>query len=210
MADNQPPAPENSNQTEEEKYLKWEDYFMAVAVLSSKRSKDPKTQVGACIVNQDKRIVGTGYNGMPNGCPDDEMSWLHKDENEVDHKHLYVCHAEMNAIMNKNSADVKGCTMYVTLFPCNECAKIIIQAGLSKIVYLSKKENDTSERIAAERLLQRSGIAYRRLESKRTEIKISLTAKDYGAKQQSENPNVLAPGASQREEESDEVEAEDE
>ncbi|CAL8238491.1 unnamed protein product, partial [Lota lota] len=101
---------------------------MAVAVLVSQRSKDPNTKVGACIVSQDNKIVGTGYNGMPNGCGDDLLPWAREAEDRLDTKYPYVCHAELNAIMNKNSADVKNCTMYVTLFPCNECAKLIIQA----------------------------------------------------------------------------------
>ncbi|CAO2612118.1 Deoxycytidylate deaminase [Lemmus lemmus] len=115
-------------------YLEWPEYFMAVAFLSAQRSKDPNSQVGACIVNTENKIVGIGYNGMPNGCSDDLLPWRRTAENKLDTKYPYgktssVCHAELNAIMNKNSADVKGCSMYVALFPCNECAKLIIQAG---------------------------------------------------------------------------------
>lgn len=110
-------------------YLEWPEYFMAVAFLSAQRSKDPSSQVGACIVNTENKIVGIGYNGMPNGCSDDLLPWRRTAENKLDTKYPYVCHAELNAIMNKNSADVKGCSMYVALFPCNECAKLIIQAG---------------------------------------------------------------------------------
>ncbi|XP_067578060.1 deoxycytidylate deaminase isoform X2 [Pseudorca crassidens] len=112
-------------------YLEWPEYFMAVAFLSAQRSKDPNSQVGACIVNAENKIVGIGYNGMPNGCSDDLLPWRRTAESILDTKYPYVCHAELNAIMNKNSADVKGCTMYVALFPCNECAKLIIQAGNS-------------------------------------------------------------------------------
>ncbi|KAI3352798.1 hypothetical protein L3Q82_019231, partial [Scortum barcoo] len=112
-----------------EDYLEWPEYFMAVAFLSAQRSKDPSSQVGACIVNQDNKIVGIGYNGMPNGCDDDLLPWSRSADDRLETKYPYVCHAELNAIMNKNSADVKGCTMYVALFPCNECAKLIIQAG---------------------------------------------------------------------------------
>uniref|UniRef100_A0A8C6AYR6 Deoxycytidylate deaminase n=1 Tax=Monodon monoceros TaxID=40151 RepID=A0A8C6AYR6_MONMO len=108
-------------------YLEWPEYFMAVAFLSAQRSKDPNSQVGACIVNAENKIVGIGYNGMPNGCSDDLLPWRRTAESILDTKYPYVCHAELNAIMNKNSADVKGCTMYVALFPCNECAKLIIQ-----------------------------------------------------------------------------------
>merc|ERR1712062_574710 len=109
-------------------YLDWDEYFLSVAILSSMRSKDPSTQVGACIVNEHKRIVGIGYNGFPVGCSDDELPWNRKSKKGVNHtKYPYVCHAEMNAILNINSADCRGCTIYVVLFPCNECAKMIIQ-----------------------------------------------------------------------------------
>uniref|UniRef100_A0A3Q2GVT5 Deoxycytidylate deaminase n=1 Tax=Equus caballus TaxID=9796 RepID=A0A3Q2GVT5_HORSE len=114
-----------------DEYLQWPEYFMAVAFLSAQRSKDPNSQVAACIVNAENKIVGIGYNGMPNGCSDDLLPWRRTAENKLDTKYPYVCHAELNAIMNKNSADVKGCTMYVALFPCNECAKLIIQTGNS-------------------------------------------------------------------------------
>ncbi|XP_031151270.1 deoxycytidylate deaminase isoform X3 [Sander lucioperca] len=117
-----------STTTKREDYLEWPEYFMAVAFLSAQRSKDPSSQVGACIVNQENKIVGIGYNGMPNGCDDDLLPWSRSADDRLDTKYPYVCHAEMNAIMNKNSADVKGCTMYVALFPCNECAKLIIQS----------------------------------------------------------------------------------
>lgn len=124
-------------------YLRKEDYYMNIAILSAERSKDPVTQVGACIVNKDDRIVGIGYNGMPNNCPDKDMPWGKKGE-PLDTKKFYVCHAEMNAIVNKYAADVRGCRMYVTLFPCNDCAKLIVQSGITKIIYLedSKAEKD--------------------------------------------------------------------
>ena len=99
---------------------------MAVAFLTAMRSKDPQTQVGACIVNQDKRIVGVGYNGFPKGCSDDALPWAREAEDPFDTKYPYVCHAEQNAILNKNSADVKGCTIYTAMFPCNECTKMIV------------------------------------------------------------------------------------
>lgn len=115
-------------------HLEWEEYFMALAFLSAQRSKDPKTKVGACIVNKDKRIVGMGYNGMPNNCKDEDFPWG-KGQTADDNKHLYVCHAELNAVVNKIQADIRGCQMYVTLFPCNECAKIIIQSGIEEVIY---------------------------------------------------------------------------
>jgi dCMP deaminase len=123
-------------------YLGWDDYFMAVAFLSANRSKDPSTQVGACIVNEERKIVGIGYNGMPNGCSDDELPWAREADSPLDTKYPYVCHAELNAIMNKNSADVKGCRLFVALFPCNECAKLIIQSGIREVVYMSDKHRD--------------------------------------------------------------------
>ncbi|XP_057186659.1 deoxycytidylate deaminase isoform X1 [Triplophysa rosa] len=142
-------------------YLEWPEYFMAVAFLSAQRSKDPNSQVGACIVNQENKIVGIGYNGMPNGCDDDLLPWSRSADNKLDTKYPYVCHAELNAIMNKNSADVKGCTMYVALFPCNECAKLIIQAGIKDVIYLSDKYHDSPEMTASRRLLNLAGVAYK-------------------------------------------------
>ena len=108
---------------------------MGVSFLTAQRSKDPCTQVGACIVNEKNRIVGLGYNGMPNRCSDDDLPWGKDRENKLNDKQFYVCHAEMNAIMNKNSASLDGCRIYVSLFPCNECAKLIIQSGIKKVLY---------------------------------------------------------------------------
>ena len=125
--------------------VEWDDYFMSIAFLSSMRSKDPSTQVGACIVNADKRIVGIGYNGFPRGCSDDLLPWAREGKEPLETKYPFVCHAEMNAILNKNSADVKGCSIYVALFPCNECSKLIIQSGISEVVFLSDKYHDTMQ-----------------------------------------------------------------
>ena len=134
---------------------------MSIAFLSSMRSKDPNTQVGACIVNADKRIVGIGYNGFPRGCSDEELPWAREAENPLDTKYPYVCHAEMNAILNKNSADVKGCSIFVALFPCNECAKLIVQSGISEVVYLSDKYATTVPVIASRRLLEMAKVKLR-------------------------------------------------
>lgn len=142
-------------------YLDWDTYFMSLAFLTAQRSKDPKTQVGACIVNPENKIVGVGYNGMPIGCSDDALPWGREGDSESETKYPYVCHAEMNAVLNKNSADVKGCTMYVSLFPCNECTKIIIQSGIKKIVYFSKKKSDSPSHKAAVRMLELAGISFR-------------------------------------------------
>ncbi|KAM9477775.1 deoxycytidylate deaminase-like [Clarias gariepinus] len=155
-------------------YLEWSEYFMAVAFLSAQRSKDPSSQVGACIVNQDNKIVGIGYNGMPNGCDDDLLPWARSAEDRLDTKYPYVCHAEMNAIMNKNSADVKGCIMYVALFPCNECAKLIIQSGIKEVVYLSDKYHSTPEMEASRRLLDLARVQYSQFQPKRNKIVIDF------------------------------------
>ncbi|DBA04601.1 TPA: hypothetical protein N0F65_012184 [Lagenidium giganteum] len=130
-----------------EDYLTWDDYFMSVAFLSAMRSKDPSTQVGACIVSPDNKIVGIGYNGFPNGCGDDNLPWARESStgSALDTKYPYVCHAEMNAILNKNAADVRGCTIYVALFPCNECAKLIIQSGIARVMYCSDKYHNESQ-----------------------------------------------------------------
>ena len=146
-------------------YIGWDDYFMSVAILSAHRSKDPRTQVGACIVNQDNRIVGVGYNGMPNGCSDDEYPWTAPDQtndcDELNDKYLYVCHAELNAILNKNSADLRGCKIYVTLFPCNECAKMIIQSGITEIIFSSDKYSGRTKFKASKKMLDSAGVKWR-------------------------------------------------
>ncbi|XP_076154993.1 deoxycytidylate deaminase-like [Alosa pseudoharengus] len=138
-----------------------DEYFMAVAFLAAKRSPDPNTKVGACIVNPDKKIVGIGYNRMPNGCPNGSLPWARESKDPLGKKYLYVCHAELNAIMNKTSADVKGCTIYVSLFPCNQCAKTIIQSGIKDVIYLSDKYEDYNDTKASKRMLELAGIPYR-------------------------------------------------
>ena len=128
-------------------YLSWDDYFMAVAFLSSQRSKDPNKQVGACIVDRQNVICGIGYNGFPRGCPDSELPWskLSNSGSKLDTKYPYVCHAEMNARLNKNNSDVAGSRVYVTMFPCNECAKLMIQAGIAEIVFHEDKVQPKAE-----------------------------------------------------------------
>ena len=140
----------------EKQIISWDEYFMGLAHLSAKRSKDPSTQVGAVIVNEEKRIVGIGYNGLPYGCEDDSFPWV-RDGAWVDTKYPYVVHAELNAILNSNQS-CKGCTIYVSLFPCNECAKAIIQSGISKIVYESDKYAHTDGTIASKKMLVAAGI----------------------------------------------------
>lgn len=149
------------NSTEKRKtYLKWEDYFMSVALISAQRSKDPVTQVGACIVNDDNRVVGVGYNGFPFGCSDDSFPWTKDTQNPIDSKHMYVVHAEENAIINRFSADLKNSTIYVSLFPCNRCAQVIIQSGIKKIVYMSDKKSHTKEVEASKRMLDAAKVEY--------------------------------------------------
>lgn len=155
-------------------YLEWPEYFMAVAFLSAQRSKDPSSQVGACIVNTENKIVGIGYNGMPNGCSDDLLPWRRTAENKLDTKYPYVCHAELNAIMNKNSADVKGCSMYVALFPCNECAKLIIQAGIKEVIFMSDKYHDSEETTAARLMFKLAGVTFRKFTPKYSKIVIDF------------------------------------
>ncbi len=150
-------------------YISWDKYFMGVAVLSSMRSKDPSTQVGACIVNKAKRIVGIGYNGMPYGCDDDKFPWDRTGDN-LDTKYPYVVHAEPNAILNSN-ANLEGCTIYVTLFPCNECAKLIIQSGIKEVVYMDDKYNGTESDIASKKMLDSAKVAYRKVDKITLEIK---------------------------------------
>ena len=140
-------------------HISWNEYFMGVASLSAKRSKDPSTQVGACVVNQDKRIIGIGYNGFPMGCSDDVYPWG-KSANYLDSKYPYVVHAEPNAILNCTSS-LKDATLYVTLFPCCECAKLIIQSGIKEIVYVSDSHAADDTTIASKKLFNAAGIKCR-------------------------------------------------
>lgn len=154
-----------------EDYISWDEYFMGVALLSAMRSKDPNTQVGACIVNDDNRIVSVGYNGFPRGCSDEDFPWERKADNQNDTKYPFVCHAELNAILNSNGIGVKGSRIYVALFPCNECAKAIIQAGIKEIIYISDKYYDTDNNRASRRMLAAAGVKLTRFESsKKLEI----------------------------------------
>jgi dCMP deaminase len=154
-------------------YLSWDDYFMAVALLSAQRSKDPSTQVGACIVNRQKRIVGVGYNGFPTGCSDDTLPWC-REGDYLDTKYPYVCHAELNAILNSVPGNLTNCIIYTALFPCNECAKVIIQAGIQEVVYLSDKYADTDSVRAARTMFDQAGVAYRRLSPSTPMVTITL------------------------------------
>ena len=139
-------------------YITWDEYFMGIAMLSAERSKDNNTQVGACVVNDENKIVSVGYNGMPTGCNDDEMPWERDGNSPLDTKYPFVCHAELNAILNSNATTLNGCTLYVTLFPCNECAKAIIQSGIKRIVYYSNKYDGTESVTASAMLFKKCGI----------------------------------------------------
>lgn len=156
-----------------EDYLSWDEYFMGIALLSSMRSKDPSTQVGACIVNSERRILSMGYNGMPRCCSDDEFPW-DKNESALDSKYLYVCHAELNAILNCVSGNVRGCTVYTTLFPCNECAKAIIQSGIAEVVYMSDKYAESDSVLASKRMFTTAGVKFREynISGKTLELKL--------------------------------------
>lgn len=143
-------------------YLSWDDYFMSMAFLTAQRSKDPNTQVGACIVDGNKRIVGLGYNGFPAGCSDDCLPWAREAASELHKKYMYVCHAEVNAILNKGSADVRGGALYVALFPCHDCSKVIIQAGIREVVYMSDRYHDTDSCRASRILFQMAGVTLRK------------------------------------------------
>lgn len=145
-----------------ENYISWDEYFMGVALLAAMRSKDPATQVGACIVSPEKIIISTGYNGLPNGCSDDEFPW---EREGTQTKYPYVVHAELNAILNAGGRVLRGARLYVALFPCNECAKAIIQSGIREIVYLSDKYDGTEANRASKRMLDAAGVQYHRLQT---------------------------------------------
>ena len=150
--------------------ISWNDYFMGLAHLSALRSKDPNTQVGACIVDKENRVVSIGYNGMPRGCDDKKYPW-DREGGFLDTKYAFVVHAELNAILN-SPRSVDGCSIYVSLFPCNECAKAIIQSGIKKIIYESDKYDGTEGNIASKKMLIDAGVELIQLDH---EVKVSLT-----------------------------------
>ena len=157
-----------------ENYLKWDEYFMGIALLSAERSKDPNTSVGACIVSQDNKILSVGYNGMPRGCSDNEYPWEREADSDMDTKYLYVCHAELNAILNYTGTNMLHAKIYTTLFPCNECTKALIQAGISEVIYLDDKYADTSSVIAAKRMMKSAGVIYTKYQSAGKSIMLEL------------------------------------
>lgn len=141
-------------------YISWDEYFMGISMLSGMRSKDPNTQVGACIVSEDQKILSVGYNGFPIGCSDDEFPW-EREGSELETKYPYVTHSELNAILNYRGGSLAGAKLYVSLFPCNECAKAIIQSGIKEIIYGDDKYQGTPSVIASKKMLDAAGISYR-------------------------------------------------
>ena len=156
-------------------YISWDEYFMGVALLAAMRSKDPNTQVGCCIVDSEKRILSTGYNGFPTGCSDDDFPW---DRTGEETKYPFVVHAELNAILNAHGKNLVGSKLYVALFPCNECAKAIIQSGIREVVYLSDKYAATPSTLASKRMLSSAGIKLTRLNVTKQHLNISFEIDD--------------------------------
>ena len=155
-------------------YISWDEYFMGVSLLAAKRSKDPNTQVGACIVDNNNIILSTGYNGFPYGCSDDLYPWEREGD---DTKYNYVVHAELNAILNARGKDLKGAKLYVDLFPCNECAKAIIQSGIAEVVYLYDKYADSQSTIASKKMLSSAGVKLTKFEASRESIVLDFNRK---------------------------------
>ena len=156
-----------------EDYISWDEYFMGIAILSGERSKDPNTQVGACIVGADNRILSVGYNGFPNGCSDELFPWA-REGNELETKYPFVAHSELNAILNYRGGSLEGSKLYVSLFPCNECAKAIIQAGIRTVIYDSDKYDGTPGNIASKRMFDAAGVEYKQYKHSGREVKIQL------------------------------------
>ena len=158
-------------------YITWDEYFMGVAEMSARRSKDPSTQVGACIVSPENKILSMGYNGFPQGCSDDAFPWtkIHAEDDPYNAKYFYSTHAELNAILNYRGGSLEGCKLYVTLFPCNECAKVIAQSGIAEVVYLRDLYPDSDSVIASKRIFDSCGISYRQNESGYDKIEIPMS-----------------------------------
>ena len=154
-------------------YISWDEYFMGVAFLSAMRSKDPHTQVGACIVSEDNKILSMGYNGFPWGCSDDEFPWK-REGDPLDNKYFYTTHSELNAILNYRGGSLEGAKLYVSLFPCNECAKAIIQSGIKEVIYDSNKYEDTPSVQASMRMFDAAGVNYHQYHRTEREITIRL------------------------------------
>ena len=155
-------------------YINWDEYFMGVALLAANRSKDPNTQVGACIVDNDNRILSTGYNGFPQGCSDDDFPW-NRDEKAGETKYQFVVHAELNAVLNARGKTLAGAKLYVGLFPCNECAKAIIQSGIKEVIFLSNKYDGTPSVEASKRMLISSGVKLTQLKPTKAQLVLNFS-----------------------------------
>ena len=156
-----------------EDYISWDEYFMGVAMLSAMRSKDPNTQVGACIVSEDHKILSMGYNGLPVGCSDDEFPWNREGE-PYDNKYFYTTHSELNAILNYRGGSLEDSRLYVTLFPCNECTKALIQSGICEVIYAEDKYANTASVLASKKMMKSAGIKYHAYSPQETEIHMTL------------------------------------
>lgn len=155
-------------------YISWDEYFMGVAKLSGMRSKDPNTQVGCCIVSQDNKILSMGYNGFPIGCSDEEFPWIREGEDPLETKYVYIVHSELNAILNYRGGSLEGSKLYVSLFPCNECAKAIIQSGIKEVIYDSNKYENSASVMASMRMLKTAGVKVHRYERSGRAVSIEL------------------------------------
>ncbi len=155
-------------------YINWDEYFMGIAFLSAKRSKDPNTQVGACIVSQDNKILSMGYNGFPNGCSDEDFPWNRESADPYDNKYFYTTHSELNAILNYRGGSLEGSKLYVTLFPCNECAKALIQSGIRTVIYAEDRYASTSATRASKRMLRAAGVEFYPYEPSGRRIELDL------------------------------------
>ena len=160
--------------TKRQDYISWDEYFMGVAILSAARSKDPNTQVGCCIVSQDNKILSMGYNGLPIGCSDDMFPWNRDGENDLETKYFYAVHSELNAILNYRGGSLEGAKLYVSLFPCNECAKAIIQSGIKEVIYDSNKYDGTPRVQASMRMFDAAGVKYHQYQRIGRKIEIEL------------------------------------
>ena len=155
-------------------YISWDEYFMAVAKLAGMRSKDPNSQVGCCIVSADNKILSMGYNGFPQGCSDEEFPWARESDDPLKTKYVYVTHSELNAILNYRGGSLEGSKLYVSLFPCNECAKAIIQAGIKTVIYDCDKYDGTPSVIASKMMFQAAGVEFRRYEPSGRKLEIQV------------------------------------
>ena len=164
----------NTGMAKRSDYITWDEYFMGVAKLSGMRSKDPSTQVGCCIVSEDNKILSMGYNGLPIGCSDDEFPWDREGDDPLETKYFFTTHSELNAILNYRGGSLDGSTLYVSLFPCNECAKAIIQAGIKQVVYDCDKYADTPAVIASKRMMKAAGVKIRHYESTGRKIELDV------------------------------------